>query len=247
MTNLSIFQPLVLSTRQMDLNRWEPGQPLEFSEHLCVPNAREGSAGMETNCHLEPAPRCVLSLRALTEAASAQIHVWVHHRHVAGAMRQQHPPSYCCTSAAGHRPELWPGGRPWELPWGKECGAGAAAWHRQSWLLIPSPTVISHGFTAQPHPHRISAITQLTASEQTAPGQDQDWDIRTWLQVLCFCAGRPSFRAGNVHVKKHNVQSEAAAVVKVSNISICVSTALYPLLLILVLTNLPSSSWNILN
>lgn len=109
MTSLSIFQPLLLNTRQIYLNRWKPGQPLEFNEPLCVPSARESSVGMETNFCLESALSCVLSPRAPTEAALAQIHNWAHQSHLAQIKALLH------ISTQGHRTELGPAVRPWKL------------------------------------------------------------------------------------------------------------------------------------
>lgn len=105
----------------MYLNRWKPGQPLEFNEPLSVPSARESSVGMETNCYLESALSCVLSLRALAEVALAQIHNWVHQSHIAWATWHQHKSSYCCTSAPQDRAVTWCEALE-AFPWCKEHG-----------------------------------------------------------------------------------------------------------------------------
>lgn len=71
-------------------------------------------------------------------------------------------------------------------------------------------------FTEKCHPHRISEITQLTTNEQPAPGDDQDWDIRIWLKVLCFHPERPRFRGVNVHPRSTRLQREVAALLEAS-------------------------------
>lgn len=73
-----------------------------------------------------------------------------------------------------------------------------------SWILLRS--VI----------HTISEITQLTTNEQPAPGDDQDWDIRIWLKVLCFHPEKPRFRGVNVHPRSTRLQREVAALLEAS-------------------------------
>lgn len=155
------------------------------------------SVGMETDYCLESSLSCVLSLRALIQPALDQIHYWVYQSHIclrnvttAQIKLLMHFTTHRHDRAATLE---------WGSPGERRTGAGLWMWHRQSWLWIPSSTTwFLTDFSAKSHQHRISDYT-THLDEQTAAGDEQDWDIGIWLKFLCFHPERPSFRGVNAH------------------------------------------------
>lgn len=182
----------------MYLNRWKPGQPPEFNEHLSVPNAWEICRDGDKLLFGISPELCPVSQSTHT-TSFRQIHNWVYQSHIClRNVTTAQIKLLMHITTHRHTTELQPWSEVLEtFPAERRTGTGLWMWHRQSWLLIPSSTTYFSRISRQ-----VPSTQDLrlhNSDEQTAAGGDQDWDIRIWLKVLCFCPERPSFRGVNVH------------------------------------------------